>query len=161
MRLFRPHPKISLAHPDDAESLAELYERAWTANQGRVDERLIAEQIPATAEVAAWLRGGFEVYKAILESRLVGCVRCSFPTGACLLDRLVVDPTKSREGVGKALAEHAVSRARRAGVARVWLHTSPKLEESVELFSGLGFAVTGTVRSSSAGEELVLMELPL
>jgi GNAT superfamily N-acetyltransferase len=161
MRLFRPHPKISLAHADDAEPLAELYDRAWRANLGRVDDRLIAEQIPSVAEVGAWLRGGFEVYKAILEGRLVGCVRCSFPTGACLLDRLAVEPTKSRAGVGKALAEHAVSRARRAGVARVWLHTSPKLEESVELFSGLGFTVTGSVRSDSVGEELLLMELPL
>jgi ribosomal protein S18 acetylase RimI-like enzyme len=161
MRLFRPHPKISLAHPDDAEALAELYERAWRANQGRVDDRMIAEQTPTVGEVAAWLRGGFEVYKAILDGRLVGCVRCSFPTGACLLDRLVVDPTKNREGVGKALAEHAVSRARRAGVARVWLHTSPKLEEAVELFSSLGFSVTGSIRSDTVGEDLLLMELPL
>jgi ribosomal protein S18 acetylase RimI-like enzyme len=161
VRLFRPHPKISLAQPEHAEAMAELYARAWTPQRGRLDERWIEDQSPSREEVLAWLGGGFEVYRATFEGALVGAVRCSFPTGASLLDRLVVDPERSRLGVGRALAEHAISRARRAGVARVWLHTSPKLEESVELFGSLGFNVTGRVRADYAGEELLLMELPL
>ena len=161
MRLFRPVPRISVAQAADAAALAELYQLSWAPLRGRVDERMIADQCPAEDEVESWFRGGFEIYRATLDGRLVGAVRCSFPTGTCLLDRLAVLPDSRGRGFGKYLAEHAVSRARRAGVSKVWLYASPKLETAVNLFDAIGFRESGRIQAPYWGERAILMEMSL
>ncbi len=161
VRFFRPVPKVSLATAADGPALADLYRRAWGQYAGRLDPRVLADQAPGAEEVAAWFRGGFEVYRATQDGRLVGAVRCSFPTSTCLVDRLVVDPEHARKGFGRVLAEHAVSRARRAGVTRVWVYLSPKLDDARQLFETLGFTESGDVPAPYWGEPVVLLELAL
>lgn len=161
MRLFRPQPRISVAVMADAAGLEELYRAVWEPLRETVDERLLADQSPGREEIAAWLRGGFEVYVARLEGDLVGALRCSFPTGTCFLDRIAVLPDRRGRGTGRALLDHAVSRARRAGVAKVWLNLSPKLEGAVALFHSAGFKESGYLRAHYWGEDVLLMELPV
>jgi ribosomal protein S18 acetylase RimI-like enzyme len=126
-----------------------------------VHERLIADQCPSPEEVESWLGGGFEVYRATLDGRLVGTIRCSFPTGTCLIDRLAIEPESRGRGFGKYLTEHAISRAKRAGVSKVWLYASPKLETAVNLFDALGFRQSGSVAAPYWGERTLLMEMAL
>ena len=161
MRLFRPVPRISLAQRADSAGLADLYAQAWAPLRGRVDDRMIADQCPGEAEVESWFRGGFEVYRATLDGLLVGAIRCSFPTGTCLIDRLAVRPQSRGRGFGKFLAEHAVSRAKRAGVTKVWLYASPKLETAVNLFDAIGFRESGRGQAPYWGERAVLMEMSI
>ncbi len=161
MRLFRPQPRITLAVADEAAAIAGLYARAWERHRGRLDERLISDQAPGADEVAAWLNGGFEVFTATLDGQLVGVVRCSFPTGTCLVDRMAVDPDRNSGGIGRVLAEHAIARARRAGVTKVWVQATPKLEEVVNLYRSLGFRESAHLRAHYWGEDVTLMELPL
>lgn len=161
MRLFRPQPRISLARPEEAAAIAAIFARAWDRYRGSIDARLIADQLPAADEVSAWLGGGFELFTAYLDGELVGVVRCSFPTGTCLIDRMAVDPDRHRRGVGRALAEHAVSRARRAGVTKVWVQATPKLEAVMSLCRSLGFRESGHLRAHYWGEDVTLLELPL
>ena len=161
MRLFRPQPRITLAVADEAAAIAGLYKRAWERHRGRLDERLISDQTPGADEVAAWLNGGFEVFTATLDGQLVGVVRCSFPTGTCLVDRMAVDPDRNSGGIGRVLAEHAIARARRAGVTKVWVQATPKLEEVVNLYRSLGFRESAHLRAHYWGEAVTLMELPL
>src|SRR5438309_1875607 len=116
---------------------------------------------PLAEEVSAWLNGGFEVFTASLDGALAGVVRCSFPTGTCLVDRMAVDPERHSAGVGRALAEHAIARARRAGVTKVWVQATPKLEDVVQLYRSLGFRESGHLRAHYWGEDVTLMELPL
>lgn len=161
LRLFRAQPHISLAGAGEAAAIAGLYGRAWAMHRGRLDERLIADQTPAADEVSAWLRGGFEVFTATVDGALVGVVRCSFPTGTCLVDRMGVDPDRQGTGVDRALAEHAINRARRAGVTKVWVQATPKLEETVNLYRSLGFRESAHLRAHYWGEDVTLLELPL
>ena len=161
MRLFRPHPRISLAGAGEAAALAALYARGWERHRERLDPRLIADQTPDSAEVATWFGGGFEVFTATFEGQVVGCIRCSFPTGTCFVDRVVVDPERGARGVGRALVDHAVSRARRAGVTKVWTQTSPKLTDAMALFRSLGFRESGHLQAHYWGEDVLLLELPL
>jgi GNAT superfamily N-acetyltransferase len=161
MRLFRAQPRITLAGSEEAAAIAGLYSRAWDRLRGQLDERLIADQTPAAEEVAAWLNGGFEVFTANLDGVLAGVVRCSFPTGTCLVDRMGVDPERPNAGIGRALAEHAIARARRAGVTKVWVQATPKLEDVVQLYRSLGFRESGHLRAHYWGEDVTLMELPL
>lgn len=140
MRFFRPVPRLALAEPGDAAALAGLL--------GVEPEA-----------VTAWLRGGFEVYKATFDGRLVGCVRCAFPTGACVIDELTVAPQERGRGFGEYLAEHAVSRARRAGAGRVWAQVPRGAVEGLGLARKLGFRQAAEHRSGDRA--LVLLELTL
>jgi ribosomal protein S18 acetylase RimI-like enzyme len=144
MRFFRPVPRVVLAVPEDAPALAELLARCGPVDAG---------------DVESWLQGGFEVYRATLEGRLVGMVRCAFPTGACVIDQLVVVPEHRRRGFGQYLAEHAVSRARRAGAPRVWVQAPEGAEAVLRLFRKLGFRDSAKL-SRDAGE-VVLLEMAI
>jgi GNAT superfamily N-acetyltransferase len=159
VRLFRPYPRISFARPAEAPDLSALYARCWQDVAASLDPEVVAEIMPATAEVEAWFRGGFEVYRASFDGELVGVVRVSFPTGAAMLDRLAVAPEHRRRGVGRALVEHAVNRGRKAGVTRAWVHLWPQLEDAMELHRSVGFRESH--RRPAPGGELVLLELPL
>ena len=161
MRFFRPVPRVSLPLTSHAAALAKLYERAWAGCDEGLDDRMIGDQVPSVDEVRSWLGGGFEVYRSLQEAKLAGAIRCSFPTSTCHLDRLAVDPDLRRRGFGQALVEHAVGRAKRAGVTRVWTQMSPKLEDSMELFRGIGFREAGRYLPSYWGEPMVLLELPI
>lgn len=161
MRFFRPTPRVNLAQAGDAPALAHLYERVWRPWSGVLDERMIRDQLASEEEIEVWLGGGFEVYRASYDGQLAGAVRLSFPTGSCLLDRLVVDPEQRRRGFGQVIAEHGVSRARRAGATRVWVHLSPKLEAAAALFRGLGFKEASRFLAHYWDEEVELLELQL
>jgi GNAT superfamily N-acetyltransferase len=159
VRLFRPYPRISLARPAEGPELSALYARCWARDGARLQPEVLAELTPGAAEVGAWFRGGFEVYRASFEGELAGVVRISFPTGTAMLDRLAVLPERRRQGVGRALLEHAVDRGRKAGVTRAWVQLSTQLEDALELHLAVGFRESH--RRPAPGGELVLLELPL
>ena len=161
MRFFRSAPRVVPAQPADAAALAELYRRAWQGCERLLDPRLVAEETPSAGDVLAWLQGGFEVFRVRHEDDLLGAVRCCFPCGTCQVDRLAVCPEVRRRGVGHLLLAHAVGRARRAGVTRVWAQVSPKLEASCALYRSVGFRDTTTVRPDSLSEDLMLLELTI
>lgn len=136
MRFFRPVPRVALAQAADAPALAEL---------------LGVE----AGDVVAWLGGGFELYRAALEGRLVGCVRCAYPTGACVIDMLTVAEAHRRRGFGQYLAEHAISRARRAGAGRVWTQVPAGNAPALSLARNLGFREAAR-HPASTGATLLL-----
>lgn len=55
------------------------------------------------------------------------------------LRMLVVAPEAQRRGVGTALVRACIDEARRAGKARVSLHTTPAMTGAQRLYEGLGF----------------------
>lgn len=159
MRFFRSAPRIVQAQAAEAEILSGLYERAWLGCEALLDARIVAHEAPPPAEVSSWFVGGFEVFRVQQETRVIGAIRCCFPSSACLVDRLAVDPEARGRGVGHLLLERAVGRARRAGVTRVWAQVSPKLEAAHGLFRSFGFRDTCRVRAAYWGEDVVLLEL--
>ncbi len=162
MRFFRPPaPKISLARPENAEELAELYARAWMDCDPLLDPLLVDDERASRDDLRTWLAGGFEVYRVEHDGRLAGAVRCSFPTSACHLDRLAVDPACRRRGLGRALVEHVIGRARRAGVARIWTEASPRLPASAPLLRSLGFREVGRYQPARPTDPMTLFELLL
>ena len=160
MRFFRPVPRLSLAQPADAAALAELYSKAFTGVSG-LDARLLDAARPPEAEVRSWFHGGFEVYRASIDDRLLGSVRCCFPISVCYVDRLAVDPAERGKGFGRYLLEHAVSRARKAGAGKVWHVVSPRLETAVSICGELGFRTLARHHAGYWGEDVLLLELPL
>lgn len=161
MRFFRSAPRVLPAQAAEADALAELYRRAWLGCERLLDARLTAHEASTAAEVASWFVGGFEVFRIRHEDAVIGAVRCCFPSSACFIDRLAVDPVARGRGVGHLLLDHAVGRARRAGVTRIWAQVSPKLETAHALFRSLGFRDAIRISAAYWGEDLLLLELPV
>ena len=161
MRFFRSAPRVLPAQAVEADALAELYRRAWLGCERLLDVRLAAHEMSAPDEIASWFVGGFEIFRVRHDDQVVGAVRCCFPSSACLIDRLAVDPDARGRGVGHLLLDHGVGRARRAGVTRVWAQVSPKLETAHALLRSFGFRDASRVSAAYWGEDLLLLELPV
>ncbi|MFZ0217057.1 MAG: GNAT family N-acetyltransferase, partial [Candidatus Dormiibacterota bacterium] len=158
MRFFRSAHRVEPVRPEDLDSLRGVYARAWRAAGDIVSARLLAEESVQREEIAAWLRGGFEIYRTQHDGSIVGVVRLSFPSGVCYIDRLAVDPDLWRRGHGRALLDHALSRARHAGVPRVWTQSSLRLDAARSLFDGFGFREQGRLTPRYWREPIVLLE---
>ena len=89
------------------------------------------------------------VYIAILDECIAGCVTyvpdrlsplAEFDDpDAAAIRALAVSPDMQRRGVGRALTEHCIDRARRDGKARLILHTTDELTAAHALYRSMGF----------------------
>ena len=96
--------------------------------------------VDAEAELAA-LPGG---YDAILVARdgeeLVGCVALRLlEGGACEMKRLYVQPGARGSGIGRALVEASIVKARELGYTAMRLDTLARMDAARALYLSLGF----------------------
>jgi GNAT superfamily N-acetyltransferase len=127
-------PLISDAGPEGVEVIRELFAE-YSASLGRYgwfagfDEELAA------------LPGG---YAALLVARVdgepVGCVALKrLPDDACEMKRLYVRPSHRGTGIGRALVEASIVRARELGHRVLRLDTLPSMDTARALYASLGF----------------------
>jgi putative acetyltransferase len=70
----------------------------------------------------------------------LGCVALKrLGDDSCEMKRMFVAPMARGGGVGRALAEDALARAREAGYAQMFLDTSIRQGEAITLYRSLGF----------------------
>jgi GNAT superfamily N-acetyltransferase len=90
-----------------------------------------------------------EIIVAELESKLAGAVAYFGPNSqkAAFFDQrwpiirmLVVDPAFRGKGIGQALSDACIARARRDGSPIIALHTSPIMSVALPMYLKMGFA---------------------
>jgi GNAT superfamily N-acetyltransferase len=86
------------------------------------------------------IRRGGAILFAVLDDAVVGaCALVRHPSEAFELCKMAVADPARRRGIGTALAQAVIERARRLGAGRLYLQTSPVLEDAIRIYRRLGF----------------------
>jgi len=77
---------------------------------------------------------------ATYQGNAAGCIALRrIDKTICEMKRLFVRPQFQRKGIGRALAEAVIERAKRAGYKQMRLDTAPTMDVARNLYSSLGF----------------------
>ncbi|HYW09219.1 MAG TPA: GNAT family N-acetyltransferase [Longimicrobium sp.] len=133
---------------------------AWAGLERAVRTALAADDAAEriVAERDGELVGSVMLYPASTDAYGGAAKRVSWPE----LRLLAVAPGERGGGVGRALVEECVSRARRAGATELGLHTSASLAAAIRMYERMGFQRNPEHDFHPEGGELVTAyRLPL
>jgi GNAT superfamily N-acetyltransferase len=138
---------IRAARPDDLALLIEI-ERAAGATFLQLDPDLFAGHDPGTvAELRPYADGGRAFVSVDADDRPVGYLILDVVDGAAHVEQVSVHPDHARNGLGRALIEHAASWARARDLHSLTLTTYVDVPWNGPYYERLGF------RYLAAGEE--------
>lgn len=131
---------VRAATEQDIPRILELYEELT----GERHDLTRHETEPIFAEIKAMT--GHELLVAEEDGEVVGTMVLiivpNFSHGAlpwAIVENMVVDPAHRRRGVGRALMDYALARAREAGCYKLQLMSNTKRREAHWFYSRLGF----------------------
>jgi 8-oxo-dGTP diphosphatase len=135
-----PEVLIRKARRDDEKKILSLLPLI-PANEGMSDEELRAAGLRLRESTA------LDVLVAEHDSEVVGFLVLSFvPTLTGLrawIDDVAVDPTRRRQGIGRALFEAAIQRASRRGATHLFMDTSRGNPDARDFYHACGFEEGG------------------
>jgi ribosomal protein S18 acetylase RimI-like enzyme len=107
---------------------------------------------------------GTEYLLGSLDERTAPCGVCQLrfrhsvwtSTEDCWLEDLFVADEARGHGVGRALVELAIERARARGAARIELDTSESNTAAIALYESLGFSATSKTHRELTGRDLFM-----
>ena len=122
--------EVRLARDEaEIEEAKQLRLRVFSAEQGVAREAEIDGLDPESTHLVAVRRGS-----------VVGTCRLRFPRGRCKVERMAVDSSLRRTGIGVALIDEAEREALRQGATEVILHAQ---RTSEPFYASCGFAADG------------------
>ncbi len=149
--------------------------RAFAASQRDRPPEELDPMTGGLLDAEAWERevAGLPGGYAPPDGCLLLCQEAGLPLGcgafrrldeqACEVTRLFVSPVARKHGVGKALAEHLIDRARQAGYRAMCLETSTHQTGAITLWRSLGFEEVAAYDDvpASGKDRRVLLRLDL
>lgn len=130
--------QIRPARPDDARSVREIVERAYS----RYIERIGRRPAPMDDDYVAKIGDG-HVEVALVGGEPVGLIVLVPQADHLLVENVAVDPAFQGGGVGRALLAHAEQRAAQRGLREIRLYTNAAMTENLGLYPRLGYRETG------------------
>ena|ERR1041384_2825056 len=92
------------------------------------------------------LRSGGHTFSMAHEGRVVGVVALFRTDAGFELARMAVEPAFRERGIGRALVNAALERAKRDGAPEITLMSNTKLTHAIALYRSLGFVDVGNER---------------
>jgi predicted N-acetyltransferase YhbS len=139
---------IRLAHEHEVYEIAALFVPALEPYRGRDGDWIVDAYLAELLDV----RGRFdlaETYVAHLDGRLAGTIAfyrdvtsegwSNFPGGWSGFRALAVHPSARGAGVGRALVQRCIDRARTLGAPTLGIHSIALLADAVRLYARTGF----------------------
>jgi GNAT superfamily N-acetyltransferase len=148
--LGRPDPETSIrrARSKELDEIAALFGPALAPYRGSARDWILDAYLADLLDVA----GRFDVsetYVGVQGGRVVGSIAfysdvrlegwSNFPSGWAGFRALAVHPGARGAGIGRALVERCLERAREVGAPVLGLHTIALLTDAVRLYERLGF----------------------
>lgn len=135
--------------------------QASKAHWGYSEAQLLAWQDDLTLDESHWEQ--HVLWAVMLDEDLAGFYSLAFAERQSMsskvkMENLFIDPNLIGKGLGRALFEHAVARAKEWGSLELWLEADPHAEA---FYAYLGMKKTGLVPGASPGRYLPLMILNL
>jgi ribosomal protein S18 acetylase RimI-like enzyme len=131
--------KIVPAESAEAVRQASLLFRQYAASLG-VDLSFQSFEDEVAALPGDYASPSGRLFLARVEQEIAGCVALrKIDNETCEMKRLFVRPGFRGHGVGRALAEAAITAARQIGYRRMRLDTLPEMSRAQELYRALGF----------------------
>jgi ribosomal protein S18 acetylase RimI-like enzyme len=144
---------------EDIDGLLGFFERIPAA-----ERTFFKEAVLDRAAVEAWGTGGGRRALACDGGEVVGYVAV-VPLGGWSDHvgeiRLVVDPARRGQGVGRALARWALLQAIDCGLAKLYVEVVAEQEGAVAMFTSLGFQAEGLLRDHVRDRDGQLRDLIL
>ena len=149
--------RVREAVESESESIALLLRLAFVEFIALYTPDGFAATTPTAARIRErWSEG--PVWVALDGERVVGTVAVmATPTGLYMRSMAVAPEARGR-GVGRALLEQVEGFARAHGQARVYLSTTPFLDEAIRLYQRAGFVRVGEGPKALRGTPLFTME---
>jgi N-acetylglutamate synthase-like GNAT family acetyltransferase len=108
------------------------------------------------------LRDGLWLYKR--NNRIIGCIAIDgsqHESEGARLRFLIVDPECQHTGIGKALMKEAIEFCKTRSMSRIFLWTTPALDQARRLYEKLGFALISEVPHEDWGNSVVHQKFEL
>jgi len=129
--------EIRPLEPEDQDAVERFLERIPHS-----DRTFFKEAVDDPAVVSAWARADGERWLAVEAGKVAGYVAIvplhGFSNHVGEI-RLVVDPTARGQGLGTALARHAVLEGLRLGLTKMVVEVLADQEFTIEMFNRVGF----------------------
>jgi GNAT superfamily N-acetyltransferase len=126
------------ARPGEADAIGDVY---WRSRTQLLD---VAPLPYSRDEVDTWIRDlllpSGEIVVAVVDDRIVGLNATSHAYGVMWIDQLYVDPNHIGQGIGSALMQYTLDRARTAGMP-VQLDTFSRNAPARAFYERHGFVV--------------------
>lgn len=142
--------QIRRAMPSEAESLTSLAhaaKRHWNYPENWI------EQWKDDLTISREFIHRNDVYVALIDGELGGCCALVVSDSLAELEHMWIDPQHIGQGVGRALFEHTIQRARQLGLTQLELSADPNAEG---FYHQMGAVRIGEVRADMDGERRVL-----
>jgi len=136
-----------------AEYAGVMAPTAWAGLDGAVRAALESEM--ATDRIVAEHAGRIVGSVMLFPPQVQAYGEFTDPSHAPELRLLAVDPAARGLGVGRALVDECIRRARHAGAAELGLHTSRSMRTAMQLYLRMGFVRAPETDFHPDGAELV------